>query len=114
MRAQTEKTTFSCKDDCTLTKHTRHWTYSALRYFFWTAHQLNLTCLQNITSRKGNFRTIYGEPIRQFYFPFSLSQVKNQLFIPFQLVLVQTHCFSLKMSKIIAGGVVWAVNWQQR
>ena len=22
MRAQTEKTTFSCKDDCTLTKHT--------------------------------------------------------------------------------------------
>ena len=33
MRAQTEKTTFSCKDDCTLTKHTRRWTYSALRYF---------------------------------------------------------------------------------
>ena len=32
MRAQTEKTTFSCKDDCTLTKHTRWWTYSALRY----------------------------------------------------------------------------------
>ena len=34
MRAQTKKTTFSCKDDCTLTKHTRRWTYSALRYFF--------------------------------------------------------------------------------
>ena len=34
MRAQTEKTTFSCKDECTLTKHTRRWTYSALRYFF--------------------------------------------------------------------------------
>ena len=33
MRAETEKTTFSCKDDCTLTKHTRRWTYSALRYF---------------------------------------------------------------------------------
>ena len=31
--AQTEKTTFSCKD-MTLTKHTRRWTYSALRYFF--------------------------------------------------------------------------------
>ena len=30
MRAQTEKTTFSCKDDCTLTKHTRRWTYSPL------------------------------------------------------------------------------------
>ena len=33
MREQTEKTTFSCKDDCTLTKHTRRWTYSSLRYF---------------------------------------------------------------------------------
>ena len=29
MSAQTEKTTFSCKDDCTLTKHTGRWTYSA-------------------------------------------------------------------------------------
>ena len=36
MRAQTEKSTFSCKDDCTLTKHTRRWTYSALRNFFLT------------------------------------------------------------------------------
>ena len=27
--AQTEKTTFSCKDDCTLTKHTWRWTYSS-------------------------------------------------------------------------------------
>ena len=26
--AQTEKTTFSCKDDCTWTKHTGRWTYS--------------------------------------------------------------------------------------
>ena len=26
---QTENTTFSCKDNCTLTKHTRRWTYSA-------------------------------------------------------------------------------------
>ena len=34
MRAQTEKMTFSCKDDCTLMKRTRHWTYSALWYFF--------------------------------------------------------------------------------
>ena len=32
MCAQTEKTTFSCKDDCTLTKHTGRWTYST-RYF---------------------------------------------------------------------------------
>ena len=29
MRAQTEKTTLSCKDDCTLMKHTQHLTYSA-------------------------------------------------------------------------------------
>ena len=50
IRAQTEKTTFSCKDDCTLTKHTGRWTFSAkdfkillchtppLRsFFFWLA-----------------------------------------------------------------------------
>ena len=34
MRAQIKKTTFSCKDDCTLTKCIRRWTYSALRYFW--------------------------------------------------------------------------------
>ena len=34
MRVQTKMTTFSWKDDCTLTKNTRHWTYSALRYIF--------------------------------------------------------------------------------
>ena len=27
MHTQTEKMTFSCKDDCTLMKHTRRWTY---------------------------------------------------------------------------------------
>ena len=27
LRARTEKTTFSCKDNCILTKHTRHLTY---------------------------------------------------------------------------------------
>ena len=32
MCAQTEKTKFSCKDDCTLMKHTRRWPYSASRY----------------------------------------------------------------------------------
>ena len=36
--AQTDKTTFSCKDDFKETKHTRRWTYSTLRYFslFWS------------------------------------------------------------------------------
>ena len=29
MSAQTEKTTFACKDNCTLRKHTLRWTYSA-------------------------------------------------------------------------------------
>ena len=38
MRAQTEKTKFSCKDNYTLTKHTRCWTYSALRYFYIPFH----------------------------------------------------------------------------
>ena len=33
IHTQTEKAKFSCKDDCTLTKHTRYWTYSALQYF---------------------------------------------------------------------------------
>ena len=35
MRAQTEKMTFSCKDDYTLKKHTWGWTYSALQYLFY-------------------------------------------------------------------------------
>ena len=35
MGAQTEKTTFSCKDDYTLKKHTWGWTYSALQYLFY-------------------------------------------------------------------------------
>ena len=34
MHAQTKKTTFSCKDDYTLTNYTRRWTYSALLYFW--------------------------------------------------------------------------------
>ena len=34
MCAFTEKTTFLCKDKCTLTNHTRRWTFSALRYAF--------------------------------------------------------------------------------
>ena len=40
MRAQTEKTTFTCKDDFLLTKRTRRWTYSALLYFFYTFSEL--------------------------------------------------------------------------
>ena len=32
IRGQTEKTTFSCKDDCTLTQHTGRWTYSPLDF----------------------------------------------------------------------------------
>ena len=35
IRTQTEKTTFSCKDDYTLKKHTWRWTYSALQYLFY-------------------------------------------------------------------------------
>ena len=34
MKTSSKMKTFSCKDDCTLTKHTRRGTYSALRYFF--------------------------------------------------------------------------------
>ena len=30
MRTQTENASFLCKDDCTLTKHTWRWTYSAI------------------------------------------------------------------------------------
>ena len=51
MRAQTEKTAFSCKDDCTLTKHTRRWPHSALRYFFFRAFwSLNATSLYKALS----------------------------------------------------------------
>ena len=35
VRAETEKTTFSCKDDCTLTKHTRRWTDFFCWKHFW-------------------------------------------------------------------------------
>ena len=35
MRTQTEKTTFSCKDDYTLKKYTWGWTYSGLQYLFY-------------------------------------------------------------------------------
>ena len=35
MRTQTENITFSCKDNSTLRKHTWHWTYLPLRYFFY-------------------------------------------------------------------------------
>ena len=35
MRAQSEKTTFSCKDDYTLRKYTWGWTYSALQYLLY-------------------------------------------------------------------------------
>ena len=35
MHAKTEKTIFSYKDDCTLTKHTQCWTYNCLWYFFY-------------------------------------------------------------------------------
>ena len=44
MRAQTEKTTFSCKDGCTLTKHTRRWTYSDLRYFWFRYQFFKFKC----------------------------------------------------------------------
>ena len=45
MRAQTKKRTFSCKDDCTLTKHTRRWTYSALPYFYLRSSFFFLECI---------------------------------------------------------------------
>ena len=37
---QTVKTTFSCRDDCTLTKHTQRLTYSTLRYFFRSSREV--------------------------------------------------------------------------
>ena len=52
MSAQTEKTKFTCKDDCTLTKHTRRWTYSALRYSFvrFFFFKDRFTCVSSISS----------------------------------------------------------------
>ena len=40
MRTQTEKTAFSCKDDCSLTKHTWRCTYSTLWYFYASARHI--------------------------------------------------------------------------
>ena len=50
VRAETEKTTFSCKDDCTLKKHTRRWTYYALQYFslFWSPCMVLCASLKHI------------------------------------------------------------------
>ena len=61
MLAETEKTTFSCKDDCTLTKHTRRWTYSALRHFFIPLNQsLNFSHLNSPKRQtNGRFPTHY-------------------------------------------------------
>ena len=62
MRPQTEKTTFSGKDDCTLSKHTRRWTFSALRYFFYLVSQL-------LVSQRGyiSFSLKSGNVCRVFY-----------------------------------------------
>ena len=46
MRAQTEKTTFTCKDDFLLTERTRRWTYSALLYFQFQFVTFSFFCLQ--------------------------------------------------------------------
>ena len=48
MCAQTEKTTFSCKDDCTLTNYTWHWTYSAL-WFFLVIEVIEVDELKEVT-----------------------------------------------------------------
>ena len=34
VRAETEKTTFPCKDDCILMEHTHRWTYFTLRLHY--------------------------------------------------------------------------------
>ena len=47
--AKSGKTSFSCKDNCTLTKHTRRWTYSALRYFCILSNKKNIPRTQDPT-----------------------------------------------------------------
>ena len=61
MCAQTEKITFSCKDNCILTKHTRRWIYySGLRYFL---SRSNLRCLQVLNISDIDFSlTLLDEP----------------------------------------------------
>ena len=51
MHAQTKKTTFSCKDDCILTKHTWRWTYSALRYFLYHIWQRIFEGISRVSQR---------------------------------------------------------------
>ena len=79
MRAQTEKTTFSCKDDCTLTKHTWHWTYSALQYF--------LSRCQNLFNNGGAhqktcIRIYIGAKIT-FHLGFLKLGCRTTFFVPF-------------------------------
>ena len=50
--------TYLCKDNCKLTKHTRRWTYSALRYFFLV---LEFCCKQlDFEFQSTNFINIVG------------------------------------------------------
>ena len=51
MHAQTEKTTFSCKDDCTLTKRTRRWTYIPLCGIFDKSIKFLVKFLSNIVQK---------------------------------------------------------------
>ena len=65
IRAQTEKTIFSCKDDSTLTKHTRCWTYSAKAFEILLCHIPPLWTIFKYVSRmleicfKGVLRVLF-------------------------------------------------------
>ena len=62
--AQTEKTTFSSKGDCILTKHTRRWIYSPLRLQY---DLCRTSCIINMKiedTYQGTLRTQELNPIR--------------------------------------------------
>ena len=77
MKTTSKMKTFSCKDDCTLTKHTRRWTYSALRHFFSSiatfshrrSAQIKKLILQKLIGAPKPMGRHLSRPRRQFWGP---------------------------------------------
>ena len=93
MRAQTEKSTFSCKDDCTLTKHTWRWTYSALRYFF-ANNSILIIEKNSVTAKK--------------------SILRNVIIVCFWYCTHSFHIISLQSPLTVCNGISFKSLWYQK
>ena len=76
--AQTEKTTFSCKDDCTLTKYTGRWTYSARDFEIPLCHTPPLRSFFSF-SKANNQSPLRGLEFQRTVGPWNSSMLKSRL-----------------------------------